>query len=699
MTPGEGRFVHAIEKAGTVNLVFPQPNLPSPSKAAPFLVPEHCGPFVDRKREFDLLDDAMELRSTCAVAVVAGQPGIGRRALVRHWAGERADWFPGGQLYVDLGRARAAGALRTGDLLAELLRALGTDVNEMSDRNDRALRREYQEAVRGRKVLVVAEGVSTFGEAQDLQPAGPGNGFLAALDGGLRDFVRAGAKDCRMSPLADDDARSMLEQLAAPTLDTRMLELVDQVVARCGGLPLALSLAGGWLADPDLAPRDIIAAVTRDLSVDGSSRRLLWEVFTKSYQLLSAPERHVYEALGLLPTDMFTTELLAVVSEHSVEETSGVLAQLCNRRLVTGDGRGTYHVHPLLQQHAQAAAHGHDRRRRVHAALVKQHRAAVDQADRLLTPSRLRLSEPAERAPVPAATPQAEVQVAPWIRQWHSTVTAVIADALRDGQWEDVWRMAEGLWSPYRQAGLFEELCSIYQMGAEAARQRDHESEPDYPEVLAEMLGRWAFSLAECGRADEAVPILDEAQQLLRVSPHLHLRAAVTEWEGVVLRARGLVGPALAAHQRARQMFELIGRGRGAYLQDLLIGQLLVERGETSEAVEVIDRGLVAASEAGDSRTVRKLLWTRARAAADEGRLADGMRDLRTALRSAHSSRDGLMTGRVLISMADLSRLQERPEDEAEHLRTALAIDVFQTAGERARARERLASLHDSLAP
>jgi hypothetical protein len=62
------------------------------------------GPFVGRERELSALDALLPSLSEAppGIAVVSGTAGVGKTALVVHWAHRMAGHFPDGQLYVNL---------------------------------------------------------------------------------------------------------------------------------------------------------------------------------------------------------------------------------------------------------------------------------------------------------------------------------------------------------------------------------------------------------------------------------------------------------------------------------------------------------------------------------------------------------------------------------------------------------------------
>jgi predicted ATPase len=70
---------------------------------------------------------------TVALVTVTGAAGVGKTALVVHWAHRMRDHFPDGELYVDLRGYPAGPPARTADVLERFLHALDVPAGEISD--------------------------------------------------------------------------------------------------------------------------------------------------------------------------------------------------------------------------------------------------------------------------------------------------------------------------------------------------------------------------------------------------------------------------------------------------------------------------------------------------------------------------------------------------------------------------------------
>jgi hypothetical protein len=90
-------------------------------------------------------------------------------------------------------------------------------------------------------LLLVLDNASTSDQVRPLLPGGRGTLTVVTsrrrLDGLAASLIT-------LAPLADDDSRRLLREIAAGPLDD---DAADVIVARCAGLPLALRLAAARL--------------------------------------------------------------------------------------------------------------------------------------------------------------------------------------------------------------------------------------------------------------------------------------------------------------------------------------------------------------------------------------------------------------------------------------------------------------------
>lgn len=143
-------------------------------------LPRAVPDFTGREREVVGIVHLSRSNGTCVpVAVVDGEPGIGKTAFAVYVAHRIAERFPDGQLYVDLHRDHVSGA----DLLARLLRKVGVhDVPASED--DRAA--AWRAALAGRRVLLLLDGATSEDQVTPLLPGTAGCMVLVTTTAHLR---------------------------------------------------------------------------------------------------------------------------------------------------------------------------------------------------------------------------------------------------------------------------------------------------------------------------------------------------------------------------------------------------------------------------------------------------------------------------------------------------------------------------------
>lgn len=297
--------------------------------------------------------------------LVTGMAGVGKTALALHVAHAAAGDFPDGRLFVELsegnGRPR-----RPRDVLAALLRDLGEPLEE-SDMRPAAAgtqddRRQCEDLVRllrarssGRQLLVVLDGAV---EGRLLDPLLAGlQGVVVLITGRTRLTQVIGARTTALAPLGDPAA---LDLLAAVTGRSRLAgepDATDELLGYCGGLPLALRIAGSrllarpfWpvarLAQRMAAPENRL----RELSYGGMD---VGAALLPSLYALPSPARSVLVRLADMGTEPFPAHRAAGVlgtTEATAEQwleqlVDGALLDLCGVDLM---GRPFYRFHELV---------------------------------------------------------------------------------------------------------------------------------------------------------------------------------------------------------------------------------------------------------------------------------------------------------------------------------------------------------------
>ena len=291
----------------------PAPPTPSVPRPKPAQLPADTPDFTGRAAALAMLLAA--LREPAAghaarVVVVSGMGGVGKTALAVRAAHLLQDDFPDGQLYADLRGFGTGVTRRPGDLLARLLADLGQAGRPLpEDTDDRAV--VWRNALHDRRVLLVLDNAAEAAQIVPLLPGGGGSAVIVTSRRTLADV--AGAVRLPLEPLTADEQRRLLVTVCGEQRVTAEPEAAAGVLAACGGLPLALRIAGARMA---ARPNWPLAALAERLDgADGSRLHALAagglavrETFAMSYRAMRdsplAQERaaaRAFRMLGMWP--------------------------------------------------------------------------------------------------------------------------------------------------------------------------------------------------------------------------------------------------------------------------------------------------------------------------------------------------------------------------------------------------------------
>ena len=176
------------------------------------------------------------------VTVVSGGPGMGKSAAASVAAVQLRRRFTDGQLYAELGGVSPRAIRRT---YSPTYCRRWESRRQTFPKLARPARRCTAPRSSGRKVLVIADDAVSAAQVRPLIPAAGGGAVIVTSRSRLSGL--AGARHIEIGGLPDEEALSMLDR-AAGAEDSREPEAARAIVERCGGMPLAIRLAGEVLA-------------------------------------------------------------------------------------------------------------------------------------------------------------------------------------------------------------------------------------------------------------------------------------------------------------------------------------------------------------------------------------------------------------------------------------------------------------------
>jgi hypothetical protein len=145
---------------------------------------------------------------------------VGKTALAVHWAHQVTEWFPDGQLYVNLRGFDPSGTPVTpADAVRRFLDALGVPAAQIPS-SPEAQQGLYRSLLAGRRMLIVLDNARDASQVRPLLPGGEGCLVLVTSRSQLSSLVAAeGAHPLTLDVLSPAEARSLLEGRLGPRAD------------------------------------------------------------------------------------------------------------------------------------------------------------------------------------------------------------------------------------------------------------------------------------------------------------------------------------------------------------------------------------------------------------------------------------------------------------------------------------------------
>ncbi|MFB6752395.1 tetratricopeptide repeat protein [Streptomyces sp. NPDC056353] len=337
-------------------------------------LPVADGPFAGRRQEMARLRQWVQAARASTetkptVVVLHGPPGSGRTTLAVRAVHELRDYFRGACL-VDLrgtgsgaggtgaGGSRTGGGspLSTRDALLHLLNRLGAPREQLlfrerssADQQVKRLSELYHQHLTGVPVTVVLDDASDPEQVRALVPERSDSLVLVTAREALRlpPDLPARVYDLPVEALDAAGAEELLGAAAADAsgpYDAESSELIRQL---CGGLPLALRIAGSALG-----PRSPRALAT-DLGAYGPVEpveRALWLRYTDQ----SEPARRLLRRLALAGRTSLGAAAAAALLATDESEATRQLAALSRAGLIDHVRGSRYRLHDVVRAFARA---------------------------------------------------------------------------------------------------------------------------------------------------------------------------------------------------------------------------------------------------------------------------------------------------------------------------------------------------------
>lgn len=668
---------------------YGEPPVPPPSQR-PMLVGVPPTEFVNHDETLAWIRSHLKPDGPPVVVVCSGPLGIGKSSLLRQAAYTMEDDFTGGQLTHEYVR----GAQEDSDAaLQKFLRAMGVHVDALP-RDPRVWADEYRTRTRDKRMLVVVEGAWEPAQVRGLIPTGRGSLVLVSGDGpDLGELkLHPGARMRDLDPLALPDARALLQHQAERDLGSEDRESLDVITDVCGGLPIALVLAGSHLFNGGPGSARALAAKLRrarsssgELRAIGDERNNLDVLFHTAYQELSSEAAALYRTLASWPGPHCDASVVRAIAPDSAA------AELVGANLVGSDRAGSLRFrHDLMRTHAGERAQaedGADQREQTLVRMLDAYLVVLGFAERAARGERLRVVDldallDGSEDPFDGDRDAARQ----WLARERHTLLAVVLRSADLGLNDHAWTFSELSTSLYLDQRFLHDWRSSGEAGADAARLAGNAAAEAR---LASLVSR---PLTDLGQAEWAGERIERAVELAENVGEALLSGSVWEFYGRHLEGHDLRA-AIDAYDRSVRHNEASDSPmavRGSALSVLFRGTARSKAGEHETAVHDIRDArerLLGLPEGPDRRMAARACAALGRAQAEAGDLDGALQTLRTAERELADGEWHYYRAEACEQLAGV--LERLAQSEEARTRLEEAEQIYRTVGSpRARAIE-----------
>ncbi|WP_328580497.1 ATP-binding protein [Streptomyces sp. NBC_00370] len=537
----------------------------------PFSIPRQLPPaladFTGRGRELARLVEATERPGGGRVCLVHGPGGIGKTSVVVHAAHELMPSFPDGQLFVDLNGTEERPAA-VGDVLGDFLVALGVPRGRIPD-DEAGRTRQFRTELADRRVLIVLDNAASEEQVGALMPGGSSCAVLITSRQVLATL--AVSERIALAGLDEGTAWDLLRRVGGRDRVDEDPEAGRDVVRLCGGLPLALRIAGARLAT---FPARTVGSFARDLANDhrrldvlSLGERSVRAVFLACYQALPSLQQRAFRLLPALDTPDLPAWALSPLLDVDADAADACLEGLLLVHLVqarrgeTGGQRIVLHDLTRGFSKERAAQQPVDEVDSAVQRLLGALLSAADVADAQLRPSGARHSsrDGAVHRPPPEEAVVGDVwEAVEWFEAERVVLVAAVAHAHARGWWQLCWEITDAMSIALEHQWRWDISNQVHELALDAAdRLGDGGARAALLRNLGEALRAGG---SDVGRAAEC---FSEAIALFQSSGDVHGESDALGNLGILQRQQGALRDAERTLDAAERLFRALPLERG----------------------------------------------------------------------------------------------------------------------------------------
>lgn len=717
--PGEElRELHEQVLRGTLPVPVEDPLVPRREPVGPNQLPPDVVHFTGRAEQVNQVTTLSTTSSATSTVVISGVGGAGKSALAVHCAHLLASDFPDGQLFADMHRAgRTIDAV---EVLSRFLRVLGMSSADLPEDPDERVEL-YRMTVAQRRLIIVLDNVRDERQVRRLLP-GAGRCMLV-ITSRSRLTGLSGAASIELDLFSSNESVELLSRIVGQDRVSADLDSVSTITRLCGGIPLAIQVAGAKLLARPHWPLQSMAVRLLDkhrrldeLAVGDLAIRSSLELH---YSELTDVQRTAFHLLALLDLPDFGSWVAAPLLAIGASEAEDVVEQLVDLRLVDvagvdSLGQVRYRFHELVQLFGADQAGRAELAQTVSDAIgrtLATWRELVRIGSAHLPRVTLGLSQ--ETGSTIEVDPKlvADVESNPteWFAAETTAVVRVVERAYELGVDELTTRLITSLLvSPFAVRNEFDGWQRTHEVALKAARSAGNRhdeasllaslgqlfyAKDDFAAALAHFRDSLdhasavgddairALALVGIGTVQRDLGQFDDARDSLTaaIGPAERMddrtvAAAAKYGLGVILRDRGDLDAARGAFEECVDIYRQARDRRGQALAVRGLSLCLRAAGQSGEAADLSRQAVELLTEAGDQLGATYATQSLAKALIRQGQLT-GVREMLTGcLATCTGQRDRFGIALVTRTLGELALAENDLVQARELLADALSV-------------------------
>ena len=603
------------------------------------------------------------------IVMVAGAAGLGKSTLAVHAAHQVREFFPDGQLFVQLSGASGQPAV-PGEVLARLLRDLGVDGDKVpAGEEERAAL--YRTRLTDRRVLILLDDAKDAAQVRPLLPGSASCAVLVTTRNRTPNLLSTKFVD--LGTLPDRDAQELFSRVVGDVRPDAEPEATAEVLRACAGLPLAIRICAARLTTRPQWRIATMAARLRDersrldeLQLGDLEVRAGFQV---SYDSLDCGRAaRVFRLIGLWQGQRISLPAAAALTGESAADVAAALETLVDANLLESPEPDGYQLHDLLRLFAAERAQAEETREACLGAitgLLQWYPATAAAAANVLSPHRYRI--PDEEPPAPSLWLGSPDDALAWYDHEHANLIIAIRQAAAAGLHDAAWRLATALFPLFIRRYNWTDCITAHRIAVCSARAAG--SRPGEAWALHHL----GAGLARLGDAD-AFRCLQEAAALRR-----EMRDTGGEGRTAIalIEAHYWIHGPQVAYDHSLRCLELLRKAGdpvrlGTGLNNH--GEICRALGKMDEATEWLQEALGILTAIGGGNARGHVTENLGRIHLESSRLPEAIANLSEAHRHHLASGDLMGQATALKYLSQAQHGVGRADQASESLQAALAI-------------------------